>query len=84
MPLVLQSDIITAFLYPDNSNFDFQEFYRCLSEQGMLIYPGKLSKADCFRIGNIGHLYPKDVVELLIAIEKVMSEMQINLLSRRM
>ena len=50
----------------------------------MLIYPGKLSKADCFRIGNIGHLYPKDVVELLIAIEKVMSEMQINLLSRRM
>ena len=84
VPLVLQSDIITAFLYPDNSNFDFQEFYRCLSEQGMLIYPGKLSKADCFRIGNIGHLYPKDVVELLIAIEKVMSEMQINLLSRRM
>jgi 2-aminoethylphosphonate-pyruvate transaminase len=74
LPTALQSHIITAFLYPEK-NFVFEEFYRRLSERGMLIYPGKLSKVDCFRIGNIGHLFPQDITELLHAIKAVMSEM---------
>jgi 2-aminoethylphosphonate-pyruvate transaminase len=74
LPAALQSHIITAFLYPDDT-FVFAEFYRRLSDLGMLIYPGKLSKADCFRIGNIGHLFPSDVTELLLAIKAVLSEL---------
>jgi len=78
VPTELQSDIITSFLYPDDQRFDFKVFYRRLSEQGMLIYPGKLSVVDCFRIGNIGHLYPDDIRSLLDAIRQTLDEMQIT------
>jgi 2-aminoethylphosphonate-pyruvate transaminase len=80
LPTPLQSHIITAFLYP-NKNFVFDDFYRRLSDHGMLIYPGKLSKIDCFRIGNIGHLFPDDIRALLRAIKEVMSAMELMHLS---
>ena len=51
-----QGYIITSFLYPDHPNFEFQRFYQALSDRGFVIYPGKLSHADCFRIGHIGRL----------------------------
>ena len=48
--------IITSFYYPRHPSFSFQTFYEHLSEKGYIIYPGKLSHADCFRIGHIGRL----------------------------
>jgi 2-aminoethylphosphonate-pyruvate transaminase len=72
-----QSDIITAFHYPDDPRFAFEEFYRRLSQHGMVIYPGKLGRVDCFRIGNIGRLFVADVQALLSAIRRVLSEMNI-------
>lgn len=66
-----QGYIITSFLYPEH-NFNFKEFYASLNDKGFVIYPGKLSKADCFRIGNIGKLYPKDVEALLHSIEQIL------------
>jgi 2-aminoethylphosphonate-pyruvate transaminase len=70
--------IITSFLYPDN-NFNFNEFYSRLNEKGFVIYPGKLSKTDCFRIGNIGQLFPDDIRNLTEAIKTVIMEMNIIL-----
>jgi 2-aminoethylphosphonate-pyruvate transaminase len=43
-----------------------------------VIYPGKLSKVDCFRIGNIGQLYPDDIQTLLLAIRETISELNIS------
>lgn len=65
-----QGYIITSFLYPEK-NFNFKEFYNALNEKGFVIYPGKLSHADCFRIGNIGYIFKKDVENLLAAIEEI-------------
>ena len=48
---------------------------RLLAARGMVIYPGKLSKVDCFRIGTIGRLYPADFETLLSAISDVLAEM---------
>ena len=56
-----QSDIITSFRYPDDPGFRFEEFYRRLAARGFVIYPGKVSQADCFRIGTIGHITEEDV-----------------------
>ncbi|MCT4644780.1 MAG: 2-aminoethylphosphonate--pyruvate transaminase [Carboxylicivirga sp.] len=69
--------IITSFYYPDEQ-FDFQEFYNLLNEEDLVIYPGKLSKADCFRIGNIGQLYPEDIKHLLHVIRIVTKKLNIN------
>ena len=45
----------------------------------MVIYPGKVTEADSFRIGNIGDLKPKDMEDLLVCIEKVCGEMGMSL-----
>ncbi|MGL4773118.1 MAG: 2-aminoethylphosphonate--pyruvate transaminase, partial [Clostridium sp.] len=46
------SPIITTFCFLENENFSFTEFYEFLKTKGFVIYPGKLSDADTFRIGN--------------------------------
>ncbi|MCC8173461.1 MAG: 2-aminoethylphosphonate--pyruvate transaminase [Odoribacter sp.] len=66
----LQSPIITSFLYP-NDSFSFQDFYNKLKERGFVIYPGKISDADTFRIGNIGDVFPTDFVALTQAIKEI-------------
>ncbi len=70
--------IITSFHYPTHPNFDFQRFYQLLSDRGHVIYPGKLSHADCFRIGHIGRLEIGDVESLLCSVRAVMAEMGIS------
>jgi 2-aminoethylphosphonate-pyruvate transaminase len=64
LPPRLQSPIITSFLYP-SPDFDFGSFYRTIKKQGFVLYPGKISQADTFRIGNIGEVYPEDIKYLL-------------------
>jgi len=68
-----QSYIITAYRYPADPEFRFEEFYTRLSELGLVIYPGKLSQEPCFRIGTIGRLDVTDVRRLLEAIGAVVS-----------
>lgn len=67
VPAERQSNIITAFRYPDDPNFRFEDFYHRLRGRGFVIYPGKLSQADCFRIGTIGHINEENVRDLLAA-----------------
>ena len=71
--------IITSFFFPNSPKFDFVKFYSRLSDMNMVIYPGKVTEADSFRIGNIGDLHPKDMTELLDCIEKVCQEMGLSL-----
>ncbi len=75
----LQGVIITAFCYPDHPSFQFEEFYTRLNDKGFVIYPGKVSNIDCFRIGNIGRLFESDILALLAAIRTTFSEMGIAL-----
>ena len=70
--------VITSFLYP-TAAFDFNEFYDRPTKKGFVIYPGKVTKADCFRIGHIGHLFPADTEMLLAAVEDVVGEMNLSL-----
>ena len=71
LPADLQSPIITAFHFPDSSDFTFKQFYQQLKERGFVIYPGKVTNVDTFRIGTIGEVYPDDVDRLLTAIQEV-------------
>ncbi len=76
----LQGHIITSFRYPDDANFNFDDFYTRLNDLGYVIYPGKVSGADCFRIGHIGRLYPSDMQNLLAAIRQTLCDMDVSLL----
>ena len=72
-----QSHIVSTFRYPTHPSFHFDEFYRRLNQKGYVIYAGKVSNADCFRIGTIGRLFPADVQGLLAAIRATLDEMGI-------
>ena len=78
LPRERQSDIITAFRYPEDPAFDFAEFYRLLAERGMVIYPGKVSDADSFRIGTIGRISPEQVQALLAEVGSVLDQMGVK------
>ncbi len=79
VPADLQSHIITSFLFPDDPNFEFKSFYQRLSDKGMVIYPGKLTEVDCFRIGNIGRIFESDIESLLTAIKTTLLEMNVTI-----
>ena len=65
-----QSPVITSFYYPE-AGFDFKAFYLKLKERGFVIYPGKISQADTFRVGNIGDVFPDDFRRLVEAIKEI-------------
>ena len=79
LPNELQAPIIITFKQPQNANFNFQQFYNALSEKNFLIYPGKLTVADTFRIGCIGNLDENDMHDTLIAIKEVVQDLNINI-----
>ena len=71
LPAEIQSPIISSFLYP-SSDFNFQSFYESLKAKGFVIYPGKISDAETFRIGNIGDVYPEDMRRLISCIREIL------------
>jgi 2-aminoethylphosphonate-pyruvate transaminase len=73
----VQSCVITSFCFPGHPGFAFNEFYRRLSDKGFIIYPGKISQAETFRIGSIGRIFPGDIEALLSGIRSVLREMEI-------
>ena len=75
----LQSPIISTFHVPSDPHFEFERFYDLLSERDCIIYPGKLSHTDCFRIGTIGDLNDNDITTLLQSIRECLSSMQVEL-----
>ncbi len=77
LPDHLQAPIIVTFHIPADPAFDFQTFYQALGRRGYLIYPGKLTVADTFRVGCIGHLGEEEMTGALEAIGEIVSEMNI-------
>ena len=68
LPARWQSPIITAFLYPRVEGWRFDRFYAGLKKRGFVIYPGKVTDRDTFRIGNIGDVHAGDMQRLIEAV----------------
>ena len=69
-----QGPIITTFFYPEGKNFSFDEMYRYIKERGYAIYPGKVTDADTFRIGNIGEIYLEDIDRVCDILEEFLKK----------
>ncbi len=73
LPEELQAPIILTFQMPKDPAFNFSSFYQQLKARGFIIYPGKLTHIDTFRIGCIGDLSSKEIEEALEAIRAVLT-----------
>ena len=69
-----QAPIITTFFYPENKNFSFAQMYAYIKERGYAIYPGKVTDADTFRLGNIGEIYLEDIDKVCDIMESFLAE----------
>ena len=76
LPDNLQAPIIVTFLLPEPEAFSFEEFYRRLHDKGFVIYPGKLTQQDSFRIGCIGHVTPEQMAAAVSAVAQVLRELR--------
>lgn len=74
----LQAPIIVTFHMPEDTKFDFDAFYNHLREQGYVIYPGKLTVAESFRIGCIGRLGADEMKGALAAIRNTLDRFGIS------
>jgi 2-aminoethylphosphonate-pyruvate transaminase len=75
LPDELQAPIIVTFHMPTDPRFDFQRFYDGLKARGYVIYPGKLTVADSFRIGCIGRLTAEHMKGALAAVREVLDDL---------
>jgi 2-aminoethylphosphonate-pyruvate transaminase len=68
LPHNKHSPIITGFRSPSSPQYNFQRFYDALKSRGFVIYPGKVTGIESFRIGTIGHVFPEDIDRLISSI----------------
>src|SRR3990167_1675308 len=78
LPNELQAPIIVTFHMPTDPKFVFQHFYDGLKDRGYVIYPGKLTVADSFRMGCIGRLCPEHMKGALAAVREVLDELRVS------
>jgi 2-aminoethylphosphonate-pyruvate transaminase len=78
LPATLQAPIIYTFHMPRDPRFVFQSFYDNLKARGYVIYPGKLTVADSFRIGCIGRINAAHVRGFLGNVSEVLAEMGVT------
>ena len=78
LPDAMQAPIIVTFRSPADPNYDFTVFYDKLRARGYAIYPGKLTVADSFRVGCIGHVDEDDMRGALAAIEATLEAMGVR------
>ena len=74
LPERLQAPIIVTVHMPADPRFQFERFYARLREKNYVIYPGKLTVADTFRIGCIGALGEAEMRGALAAIRETLAE----------
>ncbi|MFT8243579.1 2-aminoethylphosphonate--pyruvate transaminase [Roseomonas sp. BN140053] len=72
----VQAPVIATFRLPADGSLPFGRFYDALAARGFLIYPGKLTQAETFRIGCIGALDRQDFARLIEAVAAVLGEVR--------
>ncbi len=78
LPDTLQAPIIVTFHSPADPAYDFGAFYDGLAQRGYVIYPGKLTALDTFRIGCIGALGEAEMRGAVAAVAEVLAEMGVE------
>ncbi len=76
LPAAIQAPIIVTFHAPDSPNYRFKSFYDAVKERGYILYPGKLTSLETFRVGCMGQLGPRGIGGAVEAVEQVLADMK--------
>ncbi|QXH79152.1 2-aminoethylphosphonate--pyruvate transaminase [Pseudomonas salmasensis] len=75
LPAAIQAPIIATFHAPDDPRYQFKAFYERVKAKGFILYPGKLTQVETFRVGCIGHVDATGMRAAVKAIAEVLHEM---------
>jgi 2-aminoethylphosphonate-pyruvate transaminase len=78
LPDALQAPIIVTFHAPADPAYKFAEFYRSVRDKGFILYPGKLTTVDTFRVGCIGAIGPEVMRQAVAAIGETLKSMGVR------
>ena len=73
----VQAPIIVTFHAPGDPRYDFKTFYEAAKRRGFILYPGKLTQLETFRVGCIGAIGPNEIEQAVQAVALAMEEMGI-------
>ena len=77
LPAALQAPIIVTFHAPPDPNYEFKDFYARVRDRGFVLYPGKLTAVETFRVGCIGAIGPDTLRQAVAAIAETLREMKV-------
>lgn len=77
LPAAVQAPIIVTFHAPADARYDFKTFYGKVRERGYILYPGKLTQVETFRVGCIGAIDDNEMRNVVTAVGEVLQEMGI-------
>ena len=67
-----------TFHAPADARYDFKEFYDRVRDKGFILYPGKLTQVETFRVGCIGAIGPDEMRHAVNAVRDTLAEMGIK------
>ena len=71
----IQAPIIVTFHAPPDPKYTFADFYERVRDKGFILYPGKLTQVETFRVGCIGAIGPDEMRHAVNAIRDTLAEM---------
>ncbi len=74
----VQAPIIVTFHAPDHPNYEFKRFYEAAKARGFVLYPGKLTQVETFRVGCIGAIGPNEMRQAVHAVALTLQDMGIT------
>ncbi|MFZ0155638.1 2-aminoethylphosphonate--pyruvate transaminase [Pseudomonas sp.] len=77
LPTEIQAPIIVTFHAPNDPRYQFKDFYERVKAKGFILYPGKLTQVETFRVGCIGVVGPDGMQAAVNAVAEVLREMEV-------
>ena len=71
----VQAPIIVTFHAPADVNYEFRKFYEAAKKHGFILYPGKLTQIETFRVGCIGAIGSHEILNAVAATERTLREL---------
>ena len=74
----VQAPIIVTVHAPAHPGYDFKRFYAAAKARGFILYPGKLTAVETFRVGCIGAIGRNEMQQAVNAVAEALREMDIT------
>lgn len=78
VPRAMQAPIIVTFHAPVDENYEYRRFYEAVKARGYILYPGKLTTVETFRVGCMGQLGEAGMRGAVEAVAAALEELEIR------